>query len=92
MIGIGISDTATSAKRRHRAFGGRWRLGIGGLVALAPHLQEIGGAATGVTIKYSLKATTPASQLTINCLILVSNAASIGGVALISSGYLFETH
>jgi APA family basic amino acid/polyamine antiporter len=65
---------------------------VGGLVALCGALTyaEIGSRfpATGGYYKVFAKAYHPSIAFAINCLILVSNAASVSGVVLIGTGYL----
>jgi basic amino acid/polyamine antiporter, APA family len=67
---------------------------IGGLVALCGALTyaEIGSRypVTGGYYKVFAKAYHPSIAFAINCLILVSNAASLSGVALIGSGYILQ--
>ncbi len=67
---------------------------IGGLVALCGALTyaEIGSRCpvTGGYYKVFAQAYHPSIAFAINCLILVSNAASLSGVALIGSGYLLK--
>lgn len=67
---------------------------IGGIVALCGALTyaEIGSRfpATGGYYRVFAKAYHPSIAFAINCLILVSNAASLSGVALIGSGYLLK--
>ena len=95
VIGMVIFRTAsTSAKEAiHPAvyFSG-WI--IGGLVAFCGALTyaEIGSRfpTTGGYYQVFAKAYHPSIAFGMNCLILVSNAASLSGVALIGSGYLFK--
>ena len=67
---------------------------IGGLVALCGALTfaEIGSRypVTGGYYRVFAKAYHPSVAFAINCLVLVSNAASLSGVALIGSGYLLK--
>jgi basic amino acid/polyamine antiporter, APA family len=67
---------------------------IGGLVALCGALTyaEIGSRypVTGGYYKVFAQAYHPSIAFAINCLILVSNAASLSGVALIGSGYILK--
>jgi APA family basic amino acid/polyamine antiporter len=67
---------------------------VGGLVALCGALTyaEIGSRfpVTGGYYKVFAQAYHPSVAFAINCLILVSNAASLSGVALIGSGYLLK--
>ena len=95
VIGMGIFRTAaTSAKDaiEPSVYFSAWL--IGGLVALCGALTyaEIGSRypVTGGYYKVFAKAYHPSIAFAINCLILVSNAASLSGVALIGSGYLLK--
>lgn len=95
VIGMGIFRTAaTSAKDAiaPSVYFSAWI--IGGLVALCGALTyaEIGSRypVTGGYYKVFAQAYHPSIAFAINCLILVSNAASLGGVALIGSGYLLK--
>ena len=95
VIGMGIFRTAaTSAKDAiaPTVYFSAWF--IGGLVALCGALTyaEIGSRypVTGGYYKVFAKAYHPSIAFAINCLILVSNAASLSGVALIGSGYLLK--
>jgi len=95
VIGMGIFRTAaTSAKDAitPSVYFSAWI--IGGLVALSGALTyaEIGSRypATGGYYKVFAEAYHPSIAFAINCLILVSNAASLSGVALIGSGYLLK--
>ena len=95
VIGMGIFRTAaTSAKDAisPSVYFSAWA--IGGLVALCGALTyaEIGSRypVTGGYYKVFAKAYHPSIAFAINCLILVSNAASVSGVALIGSGYLLK--
>lgn len=95
VVGMGIFRTAaTSAKDAisPSVYFSAWA--IGGLVALCGALTyaEIGSRypVTGGYYKVFAKAYHPSIAFAINCLILVSNAASISGVALIGSGYLLK--
>jgi basic amino acid/polyamine antiporter, APA family len=95
VIGMGIFRTAaTSAKDaiNPSVYFSAWI--IGGLVALCGALTyaEIGSRypVTGGYYKVFAKAYHPSIAFAINCLILVSNAASLSGVALIGSGYLLK--
>ena len=95
VIGMGIFRTAaTSAKDAiaPSVYFSAWI--IGGLVALCGALTyaEIGSRypVTGGYYKVFAKAYHPSIAFAINCLILVSNAASLSGVALIGSGYLLK--
>jgi basic amino acid/polyamine antiporter, APA family len=95
VIGMGIFRTAaTSAKDalNPSVYFSAWI--VGGLVALCGALTyaEIGSRypVTGGYYKVFAKAYHPSVAFAINCLILVSNAASLSGVALIGSGYLLK--
>jgi len=95
VIGMGIFRTAaTSAKDAiaPSVYFSAWI--IGGIVALCGALTyaEIGSRypVTGGYYKVFAKAYHPSIAFAINCLILVSNAASVSGVALIGSGYLLK--
>jgi basic amino acid/polyamine antiporter, APA family len=95
VIGMGIFRTAaTSAKDAidPSVYFSAWA--IGGLVALCGALTyaEIGSRypVTGGYYKVFAKAYHPSIAFAINCIILVSNAASVAGVALIGSGYLLK--
>ncbi len=95
VIGMGIFRTAaTSAKDAidPSVYFSAWL--IGGLVALCGALTyaEIGSRfpVTGGYYKVFAQAYHPSIAFAINCLILVSNAASLSGVALIGSGYLLK--
>ena len=95
VIGMGIFRTAaTSAKDAisPSVYFSAWI--IGGIVAFCGALTyaEIGSRypVTGGYYKVFAKAYHPSIAFAINCLILVSNAASLSGVALIGSGYLLK--
>ncbi len=95
VIGMGIFRTAaTSAKDAitPSVYFSAWI--IGGLVALCGALTyaEIGSRypVTGGYYKVFAKVYHPSIAFAINCIILVSNAASLSGVALIGSGYLLK--
>ncbi len=95
VIGMGIFRTAaTSAKDsiNPSVYFSAWI--VGGLVALCGALTyaEIGSRypVTGGYYKVFAKAYHPSIAFAINCLILVSNAASLSGVALIGSGYVLQ--
>jgi APA family basic amino acid/polyamine antiporter len=95
VIGMGIFRTAaTSAKDaiEPSVYFSAWI--IGGIVALCGALTyaEIGSRypVTGGYYKVFAQAYHPSIAFAINCLILVSNAASLSGVALIGSGYLLK--
>lgn len=93
VIGMGIfRAAATSAKDALTpgVYFTAWV--VGGLVALCGALTyaEIGSRfpATGGYYRVFAKAYHPSIAFAINCLILVSNAASVSGVVLIGTGYL----
>ena len=95
VIGMGIFRTAaTSAKDAivPSVYFSAWI--VGGIVALCGALTyaEIGSRypVTGGYYKIFAKVYHPSIAFAINCIILVSNAASLSGVALIGSGYLLK--
>ncbi|MEO7049421.1 MAG: amino acid permease [Ferruginibacter sp.] len=95
VIGMGIFRTAaTSAKDAisPSVYFSAWI--VGGLVALCGALTyaEIGSRypVTGGYYKVFAKAYHPSIAFAINCMVLVSNAASLSAVALIGSGYLLK--
>ena len=95
VIGMGIfRAAATSAKDaiNPTVYFSAWL--VGGIVALCGALTyaEIGSRypVTGGYYKVFAKAYHPSIAFAINCLILVSNAASLSAVALIGSGYLLK--
>src|SRR6187399_1456340 len=95
VIGMGIfRAAATSAKDaiNPTVYFSAWL--VGGIVALCGALTyaEIGSRypVTGGYYKVFAKAYHPSVAFAINCLILISNAASLSGVALIGSGYLLK--
>ena len=95
VIGMGIfRAAATSAKYaiNPSVYFSAWI--IGGIVALCGALTyaEIGSRypVTGGYYKVFAKAYHPSIAFAINCLILVSNAASLSGVAIIGSGYILK--
>jgi len=95
VIGMGIFRTAaTSAKyaTNPTIFFAAWI--IGGLIALCGALTyaEIGSRypVTGGYYRIFAYAYHPSIAFSINCIILVSNAASLAGVALIGSGYISQ--
>ena len=95
VIGMGIfRAAATSAKDaiNPTVYFSAWL--VGGIVALCGALTyaEIGSRypVTGGYYKVFAKAYHPCIAFAINCLILVSNAASLSAVALIGSGYLLK--
>ena len=93
VIGMGIFRTAaTSAKDAiaPSVYFSAWI--VGGLVAMCGALTyaEIGSRypVTGGYYKVFSYAYHPSIAFAINCIILISNAASLSGVALIGSGYI----
>lgn len=95
VIGMGIFRTAaTSAKAANdpTIFFIAWI--FGGLVALCGALTyaEIGSRypVTGGYFRIFSYAYHPSIAFSINCIILISNAASLSGVALIGSGYISQ--
>ena len=93
VIGMGIFRTAaTSAKDaiEPSVYFSAWI--VGGLVAMCGALTyaEIGSRypVTGGYYKVFSYAYHPSIAFAINCIILISNAASLSGVALIGSGYI----
>ena len=95
VIGMGIFRTAATSAKDALApsvYFSAWM--VGGLVALCGALTyaEIGSRypVTGGYYKVFAQAYHPSVAFAINCLILVSNAASLSGVALIGSGYLLK--
>lgn len=95
VIGMGIFRTAATSAQDAASpsvYFSAWI--IGGLVALCGALTyaEIGSRypVTGGYYKVFAKAYHPSIAFAINCLILVSNAASLSAVALIGSGYLLK--
>src|SRR6266705_2439318 len=93
VIGMGIFRTAaTSAKAANdpTIFFTAWILG--GLIALCGALTyaEIGSRypTTGGYYRIFSYAYHPSIAFSINCIILISNAASLSGVALIGSEYI----
>ncbi len=95
VIGMGIfRAAATSAKDaiNPTVYFSAWL--FGGIVALCGALTyaEIGSRypITGGYYKVFTKAYHPSIAFAINCLILVSNAASLSAVALIGSGYVLK--
>ena len=95
VIGMGIFRTAATSAKDAIApsiYFSAWI--VGGIVALCGALTyaEIGSRypVTGGYYKVFAKAYHPSIAFAINCLILVSNAASLSGVALIGSGYLLK--
>ena len=95
VIGMGIfRAAATSAKDAGSpsVYFAAWL--IGGIVALCGALTyaEIGSRypVTGGYYKVFAKAYHPSIAFAVNCLILVSNAASLSGVAIIGAGYILK--
>jgi APA family basic amino acid/polyamine antiporter len=95
VIGMGIfRAAATSAKNAvsPSVYFAAWI--IGGVVALCGALTyaEIGSRypVTGGYYKVFAKAYHPSIAFAINCLILVSNAASLSAVAIIGAGYILK--
>jgi basic amino acid/polyamine antiporter, APA family len=93
VIGMGIFRTsrdAASAALNPMIFFGAWI--VGGLVAFCGALTyaEIGSRypVTGGYYKIFSYAYHPSIAFAINCIILISNAASLSGVALIGSEYI----
>ncbi|MEY3821222.1 MAG: hypothetical protein RL337_1403, partial [Bacteroidota bacterium] len=93
VIGMGIFRTAaTSAKDAiaPSVYFSAWI--VGGIVAMCGALTyaEIGSRypVTGGYYKVFSYAYHPSIAFAINCIILISNAASLSGVALIGSGYI----
>ena len=95
VIGMGIFRTAATSASDAIApsvYFSAWL--VGGLIALCGALTyaEIGSRfpVTGGYYKVFAEAYHPSIAFAINCLILVSNAASLSGVALIGSGYILK--
>lgn len=95
VIGMGIFRTAaTSAKYAldPTVYFSAWL--AGGLIALCGALTyaEIGSRypVTGGYYKVFAYAYHPSIAFSINCIILISNAASLAAVALIGSGYISQ--
>src|SRR5215218_5985352 len=93
VIGMGIFRTsrdAAEAALTPSIFFGAWI--IGGIVALCGALTyaEIGSRypVTGGYYKVFSYAYHPSIAFALNCSILISNAASVSGVALIGAGYI----
>src|SRR5260221_709880 len=93
VIGMGIFRTAkdaASAAARPTIYFSAWI--IGGIIALCGALTyaEIGSRypVTGGYYKVFSYAFHPSIAFALNCSILISNAASISGVALIGAGYI----
>lgn len=94
VIGMGIFRTsrdAAAAALNPTIFFGAWI--VGGLVAICGALTyaEIGSRypVTGGYYKIFSYAYHPSIAFAINCIILISNAASVSGVALIGSEYIY---
>lgn len=95
VIGMGIFRTAATSAQNAldpSVYFTAWL--VGGLVALCGALTyaEIGSRypVTGGYYKIFTQAYHPSIAFAINCIILVSNAASLSGVALIGSGYVLK--
>ena len=95
VIGMGIFRTASDAAREAITpgiFFGAWI--AGGLIALCGALTyaEIGSRfpVTGGYYKVFAECYHPSIAFAINCIILISNAASLAGVALIGSEYISQ--
>lgn len=93
VIGMGIFRTASDAARDALTPGVYFAAWIaGGLIAICGALTyaEIGSRlpVTGGYYKIFSYAYHPSLAFSINCIILVSNAASLAGVAIIGSGYI----
>jgi APA family basic amino acid/polyamine antiporter len=93
VIGMGIFRTATDSAKESLTpaiYFGAWA--IGGIIALCGALiyAEIGSRlpVTGGYYKIFSYAYHPSIAFAINCVILISNAASLAIVALIGAGYL----
>ena len=96
VIGMGIFRTASDSARAAitpTVFFAAWL--FGGVIALCGALTyaEIGSRypVTGGYYRIFAKAYHPSVAFAINCIILISNAASLAAVALIGSEYLSET-
>lgn len=95
VIGMGIFGAVSSSVKNAinpSVYFGAWI--IGGIVALCGALTyaEIGSRypVTGGYYKVFAKAYHPSIAFAINCLILVSNAASLSAVAIIGAGYILK--
>ncbi|WP_046371104.1 APC family permease [Flavihumibacter petaseus] len=95
VIGMGIFRTATDSAQASLTPGiyfAAWM--VGGLVALCGALTyaEIGSRfpVTGGYYKIFAECYHPSVAFAINCIILISNAASLAGVALIGSEYISQ--
>ena len=96
VIGMGIFRTASDAANAAltpAVFFGAWI--AGGLIALCGALTyaEIGSRFPVIGGYYKIFAECyhPSVAFAINCIILISNAASLSGVALIGSEYILQT-
>ncbi len=95
VIGMGIFRTAATAAKNATepsVYFAAWI--IGGCIAFCGALSyaEIGSRmpVTGGFYKVFSYAYHPSIAFSVNCVILISNAASVGGVAMIGTGYLFK--
>ncbi len=95
VIGMGIFRTAATAAKNAiepSVYFTAWI--IGGFIAFCGALTyaEIGSRmpVTGGFYKVFSYAYHPSIAFSVNCVILISNAASVGGVAMIGTGYLFK--
>ncbi len=95
VIGMGIFRTAATAAKNAiepSVYFSAWI--IGGFIAFCGALTyaEIGSRmpVTGGFYKVFSYAYHPSIAFSVNCVILISNAASVGGVAMIGTGYLFK--
>ena len=95
VIGMGIFRTASDAAKAAitpSVFFAAWL--VGGLIALCGALTyaEIGSRfpVTGGYYKIFAECYHPSIAFAINCIILISNAASLSGVALIGSEYISQ--
>ena len=95
VIGMGIFRTAATAAKNAiepSVYFTAWF--IGGFIAFCGALTyaEIGSRmpVTGGFYKVFSYAYHPSIAFSVNCVILISNAASVGGVAMIGTGYLFK--
>src|SRR6185437_6454878 len=95
VIGMGIFRTPANVAKAVSSpfiFFSAWI--VGGLIALCGALTyaEIGSRmpVTGGYYKIFAYAYHPSIAFSVNCIILISNAASLGAVALIGSGYISQ--
>ena len=95
VIGMGIFRTASTSARAANdpvIFFSAWI--VGGLIALCGALTyaEIGSRypITGGYYRIFSYAYHPSIAFSINCIILISNAASLSGVAIIGAGYISQ--